>query len=48
MSGIWGDYFHDDGEEDTQEEEPEPDRRTRLDKTIDRIGMGEIPGISLF
>ncbi|KIJ54356.1 hypothetical protein M422DRAFT_25278 [Sphaerobolus stellatus SS14] len=39
VSGVWGDYFHEDGEEEAQEE-PEIDRRTRLDKTIDKIGMG--------
>jgi len=39
VSGLWNDYFDEEVEE--AQGEQEIDRRTHLDKTIDRIGMGE-------
>jgi hypothetical protein len=40
VSGLWSDYFDSEAGE-TDEMEVEDDQRTKLDKTIDKIGMGE-------
>lgn len=47
ISGVWSDYFGENVEESEPDIEPEMDRRTRLDKTIDGIGMGESLDIAL-
>lgn len=37
VSGLWADYF----DAESVEADVEDDQRTELDKTIDKIGMGE-------
>ena len=37
VSGLWSDYF----DAESAEANEDDDQRTELDKTIDKIGMGE-------
>jgi hypothetical protein len=38
VSGLWSDYYE---AETGEADEEQDDERTELDKTIDKIGMGE-------